>query len=178
MNSRKCIVRRSFQEYADLLQESAIRQASDQGVPLEGSEKIVYHKLNKHWEFALGPIIGAKPANHLISGGSSISHGYSNSVEGMSFVNGIRTNRGGTHVSAIMEQLCRKGSALLQKKRKDLSISPQQVRNHIRLYLNARVQNPSFDSQSKDCLTTSAEDFGSSVSLSDAAYGRCRLPPH
>eukprot|EP01138_Halocafeteria_seosinensis_P002232 gb/GECG01002284.1/.p1 GENE.gb/GECG01002284.1/~~gb/GECG01002284.1/.p1 ORF type:complete len:1313 (+),score=209.12 gb/GECG01002284.1/:1-3939(+) len=161
-----------FQKYVELLQDSAVRQAADQGISLEGSEKAVYHKLNRHWEFAVGPTIGAKPLNHLTSGGSSLSHGYANSPEGMSFVNGIRTNRGGSHVSAIMEQLCRKGAALLQKKRKDLSINAQQVRNHIRLYLNTRVQNPSFDSQSKDFLTTSAEDFGTSVSLSDATVSK------
>ena len=149
------------------MQRECLCQAKEQGVPHEGGDKLFYHKLNKSWEIAVGPVVGAKPINYT-SGGGSVTHGYANSPEGISFVNGIRTNRGGNHVAAIMEQLCRKGSTALQKKRKDLNITPQAIRNHIRLYVNAKVQNPSFDSQSKDFLTNPVAEFSTTVQLSEA----------
>ena len=42
-----------------------------------------------------------------------------------------------------------------------------QVRNHIWVFVNCLIENPSFDSQTKDNMTLQAKSFGSKCALSD-----------
>ena len=50
--------------------------------------------------------------------------------------------------------------------RKGVKVSPAQVRGQLSLFLNCQIENPSFDSQTKEKLTSGADTFGSS----------CRIP--
>lgn len=88
----------------------------------------------------------------------------------VSFVNGIATTTGGTHVTAIANQIVKHLVAVLAKKRKATpeSISETLVENGLALFLRATVVNPSFSSQTKDKLTTRAKDFGFDVTLPEA----------
>jgi DNA topoisomerase-2 len=75
----------------------------------------------------------------------------------VSFVNSINTLRGGTHVSHILEQIC-KGVAAAMKKDSSLpAVQPAFIRSHLVLFVNSLVPNPTFDSQTKETLTTSAD---------------------
>jgi DNA topoisomerase-2 len=54
-----------------------------------------------------------------------------------------------------------------------LKIHTLQVRNNISLFVNCLVENPTFDSQSKETLTLSTRKFGSVCNLSDKFYKKC-----
>jgi len=53
------------------------------------------------------------------------------------------------------------------KKGKGLEVKPNQAKNFMCLFVNCLVENPAFDSQTKETLTTRVADFGSTASLSD-----------
>ena len=42
-----------------------------------------------------------------------------------------------------------------------------QVKNHIWIFINALIENPSFDSQTKENMTLQAKSFGSRCALSE-----------
>ena len=84
----------------------------------------------------------------------------------VSFVNGIFTNKGGKHVDYIMGQVLKKMNAHILKKKK-IDVKPAIMKEQMTLFLNCTIENPSFDSQTKDYLTTPAAKFGSSCTVSD-----------
>ena len=87
--------------------------------------------------------------------------------EQVSFVNGISTMKGGKHVDYVVNtQLVKKMTEALQKKYKDVVFKPQHIKDNLFIFINATIGNPSFDSQTKDCLTTPASKFGSKCELS------------
>ena len=44
-------------------------------------------------------------------------------------------------------------------------VTPQQAKQHFNLYVNCLVENPTFDSQMKECLQTPHTQFGSNATL-------------
>ena len=85
----------------------------------------------------------------------------------VSFVNGIWTIRGGKHVDYISNQLIKKLVDLAQKKKKDVSLKPQYLKDNLIIFIKSIIVNPSFDSQTKETLTTPFSKFGSKPELSD-----------
>jgi DNA topoisomerase-2 len=85
----------------------------------------------------------------------------------VSFVNSICTSKGGTHVNYIVDQIVGKLQTVLQKKNKKLVIKPHQIRANLWIFVNCLVENPAFDSQTKETLATKAVDFGSTVELTE-----------
>ena len=85
----------------------------------------------------------------------------------MSFVNSIATTKGGTHVNAIADQVVAGLITTIKRKNKGAKVKPHQVKNHMWLFINCLIENPSFDSQTKENMTRRAKDFGSSPQLSD-----------
>ncbi len=77
----------------------------------------------------------------------------------VSFVNSTDTYDGGTHVDYIMNQVVAQMREFFMKKHK-VDIKPSELKNHMTLFLNATVINPSFSSQTKEKLITEAKDFG------------------
>jgi DNA topoisomerase-2 len=84
----------------------------------------------------------------------------------VSFVNGIYTQKGGKHVEYLVNQLVRKLIAYILKKKK-IEIKPTLLRERMFVILNCSIENPSFDSQTKDCLTTPPGVFGSTCEISE-----------
>ncbi|EGR29059.1 hypothetical protein IMG5_163890 [Ichthyophthirius multifiliis] len=85
----------------------------------------------------------------------------------VSFVNAICTSRGGKHVDYIVDKIVERIQEQIQKKNKDLDIKPYQIKSHIFLFVNALIVNPTFDSQTKETLTTKASQFGSKPEISE-----------
>lgn len=79
----------------------------------------------------------------------------------VSFVNGIACSDGGSHVEHILYQLTKAIAEELQSKHKNLNIKPQYVKEHIFLFINCLIENPTFASQTKDKHTTKVSEFGS-----------------
>ena len=74
----------------------------------------------------------------------------------MSFVNGICTTRGGTHVDYITNQIVEQIQEKIQKKDKNLNVKPFQIKAHLWVFVNALIINPTFDSQTKETLKLKA----------------------
>ena len=83
----------------------------------------------------------------------------------VSFVNSTETYDGGTHVDYILNQIIAELRAFFQKKHK-VDIKPSEIKNHIFLFLNTTVINPSFSSQTKEKLITEVKDFGFTYQVS------------
>uniref|UniRef100_A0A674NA46 DNA topoisomerase 2 n=1 Tax=Takifugu rubripes TaxID=31033 RepID=A0A674NA46_TAKRU len=86
----------------------------------------------------------------------------------VSFVNSIATTKGGRHVDYVADQVVSKLIEVVKKKNKaGVAVKPFQVKNHIWLFVNCLVENPTFDSQTKENMTLQQKSFGSTCPLSD-----------
>ena len=84
----------------------------------------------------------------------------------VSFVNGICTFKGGKHVDYILGQILRKLCAYIEKKKK-ITCNMASIKEQLMLFVRCDIENPSFDSQTKECMTTPSSSFGSQVTVSD-----------
>jgi DNA topoisomerase-2 len=81
-----------------------------------------------------------------------------NGLEQVSFVNGICTNKGGTHVDHVASYLA---SGIIDEMAKKIKLKPQQVKNTFNIFVRATLENPTFSSQVKSECTSKVQDFGS-----------------
>lgn len=113
-----------------------------------GQQKRVYESAeNGRWEYAV-----AMSATH--------------EFQQVSFVNGIATFKGGKHVDYIMGQITRKLCDFIEKKKK-VRVNASSIKEQLILFLRCDVVNPSFDSQTKDCMNTPSAKFGSTCTVGD-----------
>ncbi|CAD5218528.1 unnamed protein product [Bursaphelenchus okinawaensis] len=87
----------------------------------------------------------------------------------MSFVNSVWTVRGGRHVDYVVEQIV---DALMEElkpkmKRKGIQLKAHQIKNNLFVFVNSLIENPAFDSQTKETLTTKPKLFGSEWKLEE-----------
>ena len=85
----------------------------------------------------------------------------------MSFVNSICTTKGGTHVNVVVDQVTKHIVDTLTKKNKQAGVKPFMVKNYLWVFVNAQIENPAFDSQTKETLTLRPSSFGSRCDLPD-----------
>lgn len=100
------------------------------------NEKKVYEKINDRWEI----IVSINTDN--------------TGFKQISFVNGIWTIKGGKHVDCIINQITKKLNELITKKNKNINITTKMIKDSIILFVKCIIPNPTFDSQSKETLTT------------------------
>ena len=118
------------------------------------SKDVLYEKINNRWE------VIATYNNH------------SNGLEQISFVNGIWTIKGGKHVDYIVNQITKNMIDIIKKKNKDLNVKPQHIKDNLLIMVKSTIVNPSFDSQTKDTLTTPVSKFGSKAELTKQFYNK------
>eukprot|EP00501_MAST-03F_sp_TOSAG23-6_P001722 GSMAST32.ASY1.ANO1.1796.1 assembled CDS len=83
-----------------------------------------------------------------------------------SFVNAISTTDGGSHVDVITQSVVDAIiSAVSKKDKKMAKPRPSVVKNHLMIFVNALIDNPSFSSQTKEKLTTKKSQFTSKIQL-------------
>ena len=111
-----------------------------------GSDKRVYED-GERWEYAVA---------------LSPSHEFTQ----VSFVNGIHTAKGGKHVEYILNQITRKLGEYIEKKKK-VKVNPNSIKEQLIMFLRCDIENPAFDSQTKDFMNTPSSKFGSACSVSD-----------
>ena len=90
----------------------------------------------------------------------------SDEFQQVSFVNGIYTGKGGKHVDYILNQIVRKLTTYISKKKK-IDVKSTSIKEQLFLFLRCDIVNPGFDSQTKEYLTTAVSKFGSKVEVSD-----------
>lgn len=84
----------------------------------------------------------------------------------VSIVNGIHTSKGGKHVEYILNQIVRKTVDYIEKKKKR-KVKGNLIKEQLMLFVRCDIVNPSFDSQSKEYMTTPVAKFGSTCVVSD-----------
>jgi DNA topoisomerase-2 len=78
----------------------------------------------------------------------------------ISFVNGIATRRGGKHVELVTRTVLTEFCAYAKRKAK-LDLTPALLKDAVVFFINSTIVNPSFDTQTKETLTTPPSKFGS-----------------
>nr|CAG4718231.1 unnamed protein product [Naegleria fowleri] len=86
-------------------------------------------------------------------------------MQQVSFVNSVSTTKGGKHVEHIVKQITDHLKKALIKK--NSTIKPAYIKNQLWVFVSALIINPSFESQSKENLTTNVKDFGSKCKLEE-----------
>ena len=84
----------------------------------------------------------------------------------ISFVNGIYTGKGGKHVDYILTQIVKKLITYIEKKKK-IKVKATTIKEQLMLFVSCVIENPSFDSQTKDYMNIPVSKFGSSCTVSD-----------
>ncbi|XP_072964044.1 DNA topoisomerase 2 [Typha angustifolia] len=130
---------KSFSDYVNLYLHSASKSRPE---PLPR----ILEKVNDRWEICV-----------------SLSEGQFQQV---SFVNGINTIKGGTHVEYVTNQIASYVMNIVNKKNKNANLKAHNVRSHLWVFVNALIDNPAFDSQTKETLTTRQGSFGSKCEIS------------
>ncbi|KAH7527866.1 hypothetical protein FEM48_Zijuj05G0012000 [Ziziphus jujuba var. spinosa] len=139
LNGRRVPVK-TFLDYVDLYLQSA-RKSRDVTLPR------ITERVNDRWEICV-----------------SLSDGQFQQV---SFVNSIATIKGGTHVDYITNQITNHVMNVVNKKNKNANVKAHNVKNYLWVFVSALIDNPAFDSQTKETLTIRPSSFGS----------KCELPP-
>lgn len=113
--------------------------------------KPVYESVNERWEIAVAPS----------------DKGY----QQVSFVNSIATTKGGRHVDYVTDMIVKQLQEHMKKKNKGgVVIKPHQVKNHIWVFVNCLIVNPTFDSQTKENMTLQTKSFGSKCQPTEKFY--------
>uniref|UniRef100_A0A4W4HGF2 DNA topoisomerase 2 n=1 Tax=Electrophorus electricus TaxID=8005 RepID=A0A4W4HGF2_ELEEL len=140
LNGKKLPVN-GFRSYVDLYVKDKLDET---GVAL----KVVNESVNERWEVCL----------------TMSEKGF----QQISFVNSIATTKGGRHIDYVVDQIVAKLIEVVKKKNKaGVSVKPFQVKNHIWVFVNALIENPTFDSQTKENMTLHTKSFGSKCALSE-----------
>ncbi|KAL3044252.1 hypothetical protein OYC64_003987 [Pagothenia borchgrevinki] len=130
-----------FRSYVDLYVKDKV---DEMGVAL----KVVNEKVNDRWEVCL-----------------TLSE---KGFQQIGFVNCIATTKGGRHIDYVVDQIVHKLIEVVKKKNKaGVTVKPFQVKNHIWVFVNALIENPSFDSQTKENMTLQTKSFGSKCVMSE-----------
>eukprot|EP00698_Gefionella_okellyi_P000094 TRINITY_DN1007_c0_g1_i3.p1 TRINITY_DN1007_c0_g1~~TRINITY_DN1007_c0_g1_i3.p1 ORF type:complete len:1456 (-),score=395.08 TRINITY_DN1007_c0_g1_i3:700-4800(-) len=110
---------------------------------------MVYEKVNDRWEIGL-----------TISDSGQFNQ--------VSFVNSIATVRGGKHVDYALEGILSTIAEAVNKKAgKGTEVKNAQIKHHLFVFVRSLIENPAFDSQTKETLTGPAKNkFGSKCELS------------
>lgn len=102
---------------------------------INDDEELFYEKINDNWEIGI-----ARSSDDIF--------------QQISMVNGISTHIGGTHVNYIINQIVKLFGEKIEKSNKNTSIKQSMIKNHLFLFLNCKIPNPSFETQTKENLTT------------------------
>ena len=142
----KCLPVKKFEDYCKLYLSDELDESGN-------SVKLTYEKPNERWEIAV----------------ATSEQGF----QQVSFVNSIATTKGGRHVDTVTDQLVKHISESVNKKNKKATqIKPFQIKNHMWVFVNCLIENPTFDSQTKENMTLQAKNFGSKLTLSEDFFKR------
>uniref|UniRef100_A0A7N6AYP4 DNA topoisomerase 2 n=1 Tax=Anabas testudineus TaxID=64144 RepID=A0A7N6AYP4_ANATE len=130
-----------FRSYVDMYVKDKVDEI---GQPLT----VIHETVNERWEVCL----------------TMSEKGF----QQVSFVNSIATTKGGRHIDYVADQVVGKLIEVVKKKNKaGVAVKPFQVKNHMWLFVNCLIENPTFDSQTKENMTLQQKTFGSTCPLSD-----------
>ena len=137
---------RKFKQYIEMYTKAIKNERGEEAAG--DNNEILIESPDPHWEV-----------------GFAVSDG---SFQQVSFVNSVATTSGGSHVNHVTDQIVNKLLDIVKKKNKGgAQLKPNQIRNHIFIFVNALIVNPAFTSQTKEQLTTKPSQFGRKCVISD-----------
>lgn len=112
--------------------------------------KMTYREVNEFWKIGV-----------VYTPNAGFTH--------MSHVNGIWTysQNGGTHVAHVNEQLIKGLLAFIKDKYKGVDVRPSYLKDNMALFIDCTTEDPSFSSQTKECLTTKTMKFTKKCDIDD-----------
>ncbi|KAG0244718.1 DNA topoisomerase [Mortierella sp. GBAus27b] len=130
---------KSFKEYIEMYMPE----------PAEGQDKpkLIYDTPDPRWEVACVPSDGQ--------------------FQQVSFVNSISTSKGGVHVDYVANQIVKELVETVKKKSKSANLKNFLIKSHMWIFINCLIENPAFDSQTKEHMTLKQSAFGSKCELSE-----------
>ena len=90
----------------------------------------------------------------------------SNGFSQVSFVNGIHTRKGGSHVNYVVNAIAKQAMAMTKKAESPLKAS--YIKDNLQIFLRCVVPNPTFSSQTKEELTSPSSAFSASFDVKPA----------
>lgn len=84
----------------------------------------------------------------------------------ISFVNSTETAQGGSHIDYVADQIVWELREHFKKKHK-VDVKPAEIKQHMRLFINARIIKPRYDSQTKENLITEPKEYKTSYKVSE-----------
>ncbi|KAK3845306.1 MAG: DNA topoisomerase [Linnemannia gamsii] len=130
---------RNFKDYVDMY----IPEAAEG----EDKVKMIYDTPHERWEIACIPSDGQ--------------------FQHVSFVNSICTSKGGVHVDYVSNMIVKELVEVVKKKSKSTNVKPFHIKSHMWVFVNCLIENPAFDSQTKETMTLKQSAFGSKFDLGD-----------
>ena len=130
----------------EVLQVKSFQEYIDLYIGSKTETPRIYEEANERWEYAV--CLASKEEFTQIS-----------------FVNGIYTSKGGKHVDYIIGQIVKKLTIYIKEK-KHIDVKPASIKEQLMIFVNCTIENPAFDSQTKDYLNSAVSNFGSSCDVS------------
>ena len=91
---------------------------------------------------------------------------FNDSFTQISFVNGVDTYNGGTHVDYVTNQIVNKLREWIKKKHK-IDCKPNIIKQQLFVIMKCKVNAPNFNSQTKEFMCSEVRDFGTSDTPAD-----------
>jgi DNA topoisomerase-2 len=131
----------------ELIPITNFQQYVDLYIGSKDDTKRIYEASNERWEYA----VCIAPKEEFTQ---------------VSFVNVIYTGKGGKHVDYLLNQIVKKLTTYIKKKKK-IDVKSSTIKEQIMLFLRCDIENPAFDSQTKDYMNTPSSKFGTSCDVSE-----------
>lgn len=133
--------------------------------------KIKVHLNGKHIKFPsfqqYVELFGENPVHDIQSDFEvSVLASPDESFRHVSFVNGIDTYAGGTHVDYVVNQIVNSIREFIKKKHK-VDVRPNVIKQQIFLILKCTINAPNFTSQTKECMSSEIRNFGTTYTPSE-----------
>ncbi|KAH9065029.1 DNA topoisomerase II [Lactarius vividus] len=139
---------KGFKQYIEMYLNSAAEAAAENsGGAAQAKQIIIYERISDRWEV-----------------GFAVSDG---TFQHVSFANSISTIKGGSHVNYVADQIAKNLITAITKKNKAAAIKLPKIKEHMWIFVNALIENPTFDSQTKETMTLLSSKFGSKPTLSE-----------
>ncbi|EEB96301.1 hypothetical protein MPER_04586, partial [Moniliophthora perniciosa FA553] len=149
---------KNFKEYVQMYLNSVNAVAEEKsGGAAQPKQPLIYEQIGPRWEVAFA-----------VSEGTFMQ---------VSFANSISTSKGGTHVNLLADQIAKNLITAIGKKNKAAAVKAGQIKNHMWIFVNALIENPTFDSQTKETLTLPASKFGTKPVISDDVLKKIQKSP-
>ncbi|KAF9333109.1 DNA topoisomerase 2, partial [Linnemannia elongata] len=130
---------RNFKDYVEMY----ISEAPEG----EDKVKLIYDTPHERWEIACIPSEGQ--------------------FQHVSFVNSICTSKGGVHVDYVTNMIVKELVDVVKKKSRSTNVKPFNIKSQMWVFVNCLIENPAFDSQTKETMTLKQSAFGSKFDLSE-----------